>query len=219
LHSKNPTTRGFTLIEAAVVVAIIGILAAVAAGGFAAARRNAGVGSTVFDLTLRLQGLKTKALQEQKDYVFIVMNPTGGVSTDCGVLSQDKCLRWFLVSDPTTAWTLAAFNATSPGANCSVEDSGSLATGVVLDVGAAGTAGPVPFNQVQQLDANVRGSCSGRTCVAVRFTSSGEVNPVYAGASQPLLQGVAFGLTSDAAGERRAVLVSFPTGIVKTFTY
>jgi prepilin-type N-terminal cleavage/methylation domain-containing protein len=211
--------RGFTLLEVSIALAVVAILAAVAAGGFAAARRNARVGSTAFDLSMRLQGLKTKALEDQKDYVLVLVNPAGDVSSNCGVLSPDSCFRWFLVN-PSSAWTLGAFDVTSPGTNCAVEDSGSLATGIVLDLASAGTTGAAPFDQVKQLDTPVKGSCSGRSCVAVRFGSSGEVTPVYAGASQPLLPGVSFGLTSDAAApDRRAVLVSFPTGIVKTFAY
>jgi prepilin-type N-terminal cleavage/methylation domain-containing protein len=209
---------GFTLLETAMVVAVIAIIAAAAAATFVAAKRNASVGSTAFDVAARLQGLKTKALEEQKDYVFLVVNPPGDVSSSCSVLSEANCFRWFLLN-PTSAWTLAAFDVTNPAANTAIADLGSFAQGIVLDLASAGTAGPAPFDQVRQLDTPVKGSCSGRNCLAVRFSSSGEVNPVYAGASQPVLPGVAFGLTSDAAADRRAVLVAFPTGIVKTYAY
>jgi prepilin-type N-terminal cleavage/methylation domain-containing protein len=220
LRPRHITQRGFTLLETAIALAVVGILAAAAGAGFAAAKRNASVGSAAFDLAVRLQGLKTKALDEQREYVLVLVNPSDDVSSGCGLLSPDSCSRWALLYNPSPAWLLSSFNVASPETNCSVEATGSFATGIVLDVKAAGKTGPVPFDAVKQLDTAVKGSCNGRSCVAVRFSASGEVSPVYATASQPLLQGLAFGLTSDAAvPERRAVLVSFPTGIVKTFAY
>jgi len=215
--------RGFTLIEAAVVMAIIAILAVVAGSGLRAARGNATVGSTAFDLVLRLQGLRQQALIEQKRLVAVLVNPEGGTSTACGVLNPTKCLRLYVLSEPTAAWTLGTFDPSSPGANASVRDNDALATGIALDVDAAGTAAAAPFTEVRQLAGAVTASCSGeRTCVAIQFDPTGEVRPEYVGSDRPSLQGIAFGLKSDVAGpgaDRQAVLVSFPTGIVKSFSY
>jgi len=214
--------RGFTLIEAGIVMAIIAILAVVAGSGLRAARRNATVGSTAFDLVLRLQGLKSQALTEQKRLVAVLVNPEGGESTACGVLNPTKCLRFYVLAEPTAAWTLAAFDPSSPGANASVQDKDSLPAGIALDVGARGAAAAAPFEAVRQLATQVTASCSGRTCVAIQFDPTGEVRPEYAGSDTPSLQGIAFGLKSDMAGagaDRQAVLVSFPTGIVKSFPY
>lgn len=212
------------MVELAVVVAIIGILATVAGAGFEAARRNAQVGSTAFDVSLQLRGLKTRAMNEQRDYVFIVVNPPGDVSTNCGAFSQNNCLRWFLISDTTSSWTLGGFDPEDPTDNAALVDYDWLPAGVVLDLSSAGAALAAPFNQVRQLDASVLGSCSGRNCIAVQFGADGETSPVYSGSSTPIMQGVAFGLSSDAAqqtsaAEHRALMVSIPTGIVKTFTY
>jgi prepilin-type N-terminal cleavage/methylation domain-containing protein len=212
--------RGFTLVEMAIALAVVAILAAVAAAAFPGARRNASVGSTAFDLAVRLQGLKTKAMDDQRNYVYVLANPAGDVSTGCGLLSQSSCFRWFLLYDPTTAWTLSSFDVANPGTNISVEDTGSFPAGVVLDVAAAGTASPAPFATVKQLDTHVLENCNGSSaCLAIRFSANGEVVPVYASGQSGTLQGVAFGLATDTGTERRALLVTFPTGLVKSSTY
>ncbi len=216
--------RGFTLLEAGVVIAVITILAVVAGASLRAARRNATAGSTAFDLLLRLQGLKMQALTEQRSLVAVLVNAEGGVSTACGVLTPAKCLRWYVLYDTAPTWTLSSFDPSNPAANASIQSKESLPAGIALDEAAAraGTVAAAPFTGVRQLATEVKASCSGRTCVAVRFDPTGVVRAVYAGSSTPSLQGIAFGLTSDVAGpgaDRYAVLVSFPTGIVKTFQY
>jgi prepilin-type N-terminal cleavage/methylation domain-containing protein len=216
--------RGFTLIEAAIVMAVMAALAVAAGAGFSAARRNAVVGSTAYDLALFLQGLKTKALAEQGDIVVVFVNPQGNVSDGCTVFAPEKCLRMYVLSRPNDAWTLGAFDLESPATNASVLEERPLPPGVALDLEAAIAAktAPPPFAGVQHIDPAVRGSCESRLCVALRFGSNGETTPVYAGTATPTLHGVAFGLRSDlesSSATRRALLVSFPTGMVKSFIY
>lgn len=225
---KRP--RGFTLIEAAIVIAVIAVLAVVAGSALRAGRGNAGTASTAYDLALRLQGLKTRALTDQARYVLVLMNPTDGDSRSCGRLSSKRCLRWFLLSSPTSTWSLNAFTASSPGTNAALVDRGTYDAGVVLDFTSSGAAGPVPFDTVTLLDPSIRGACKDEDnatcqCVAVQFTAAGEVNPVLTATPATAVTGMAFGITSGVLAERskantrRAMLVSSPTGMVKTYTY
>lgn len=214
--------RGFTLLEVGVVIAIVSILAVVATASVRSARRNASVGATAFEVVLRLQGLRAKALAEQESLVAVLVNAPGGVSTACGALSPAKCLRWYVLRDPDADWALAGFDPADPGEKASLEESESLPAGIAIDEAATGTAAAAPFGGVKQLATQVTATCSGRKCLAVRFDPTGEVRPEYAGSDRPVLPGIAFGLTSELAGagvERHAVLVSFPTGIVKSFPY
>lgn len=225
---KRPV--GFTLIELAIVLAVIAALALVAGATFRSARGNSGTASAAFDLTIRLQGLRTKALAEQKEYVLVLMNPEGNDASRCGTVSPRRCLRWFLLSAPASAWTLGAFSAADPATNASMEDSGSFDRGVVIDVDSAGLAGPAPFDTISLFDPSIRGDCQdedGKTCrcVAVRYKPTGEVAPVLVATPTSTQTGMAFGLVAGSRDERtgadthRAVLVSAPTGLVKTYVY
>ncbi len=217
------TARGFTLVEGAIVMVIVAALAALAAAGFNAAKRNGTVASAAFDLSLRAQALKMKALNEQVDYLLVVVNAADGTGTGCGFVSSANCVQAFVLSAPTATWTLAAFNPSSPAVNASVYDTFNLPAGLAFDLASAGTAGPAPFDQVKAFDPAVKGTCSSRACVAVRFGANGEVGAAYAAAAPAVApQGLALALTTDASlgrGDRRSVLVSFPTGIVKLTTY
>src|SRR5512139_1675310 len=98
--------RGFTLFEVVVVVAIIAIVAGMAVVGLRAARRNATVGGASFELVLKLEGLRTKALAEQRDHLAVLVAGDGGA---CRLLRSEGCVRMFVLAAPTDAWTLEDF--------------------------------------------------------------------------------------------------------------
>lgn len=217
--------RGFTLIEVAVVIALIAIVTGMAIAGMRAARRNATVGSVSFELVLKLQGLKTTALAAQRDHLAVLVAGDGGA---CGMFRSAGCVRMFVLTAPTAAWTLGAFEPASPGANLD-PDAGEvdrivLPVGVTLDAAAVGMAGRAPFANVSAWDAELDGDCGGLRCVAFRFESDGEVRGEAPDGSALRKPGHIIALATDlegqtAAAEKRAVLVSFPAGIVKSYTY
>ncbi|ACL64022.1 conserved hypothetical protein [Anaeromyxobacter dehalogenans 2CP-1] len=214
----NARFRGFTLLELAIVIAIVAALAAVAGSRFVAAQRNAGSASAAFDLGMRLQALKTQALNEQQDIVAVLVNADDLTGAGCGLLAQASCVRLFILKRPEPTWTLAAFDPASPASAAQLEEVVALPRWQAFDLGQAGSASEAPFEQVKVFDPAV--DAGGR--VAIRFGADGEVRPVYAGTSRPRLGGMAFALTTSAemnAGQRRRLVVSFPTGIVKVATY
>jgi prepilin-type N-terminal cleavage/methylation domain-containing protein len=200
--------RGFTLLEMAITMAVIALIAAAAAASFVAARRNASISATSFEIGELLRGLKLRAMSEKKTFVAVVVNPPGDDADDCGVLTKAKCARLLLLHSPTSSWTLA-----NPSANAAYEDIRWLPRGISLDLHAGGAAIPAPYDAVTML---------GESRVAIRFDSDGQVS------GDGGIGGVAFGLRSgsqeadtleEASARRRALLVSYPTGIVKSFSY
>lgn len=215
---------GFTLIEAAIVIAVLGILAVAASSTFVSARANASASATSYEVVHRLHGLKTRALAEQRDYVAVIINPPGDVSTGCRTGSLDTCARFVVVKDAPPGWTPLNFDPNGPTGGGTVDDIAQIDRGIVLDTGAIGQAAPAPFGTVTQLPDPMRFTCAGgQVCYAVRFSGSGDVTPIGT-AEAAALSGVSFGFTSDVEreklrSERRAALITFPTGITRTYHY
>lgn len=215
---------GFTLIEFAIVAAVLGLLAAGAGAAFVAARENASAGATALEVVHRFNGLKTRALGKQRDYVVVLVNPPGDVSTGCRVGSLNTCARFVVVEDPPPGWTPAGFDPDGPTGGGTVDDIFQIDWSIVLDTKATGLAAPAPFGAIEQLPESMLFSCAGEvSCYAIRFSASGDVTPIGT-ADAARLTGVSFGFTSDAAraklhSQRRAALITFPTGISKTYSY
>lgn len=215
--------HGFTLIELMITVALIGIVAAIAIPTMRAAARNASVNSTSFDLLLRLQGLKTKALADQRTFIAVVVDAPGNDGTGCIVGFAGRCARVFILQDPTTAWKLDDFDAASPGANASVLDAYELGRGIRFAIEKKDASAPPPFGDtIKILDAATVGDCDGRRCMAVRYLANGEVHVEAGDGLKPALKGIGLALGTEMAdltraAESRAILVACPSGIVKSY--
>lgn len=214
--------RGFTLIEMVIVLAVVGILAAVGAVAMRYGSRNANLSSATYDLVVRLGGLRATAMSEGKDYLVVFADAPSSDGTKCGFFAPSKCARYVVLANPTAAWTLASFNPASPAANAEIVRTENLPRGVHLDLGSTFTA-PAPFSALAVHDSDLKVSCgSSQTCFALRFTRLGSVEPEYAGATKPAKVGFGFVLGTDLSGgggDRRGVAVAFPSGIVKTVTF
>ena len=217
--------RGFTLIELAITLVIIAVLAAATIASFEARTRNASVETTAMDLVAQAQALRFRALSEQTDYLFVVASPTANDATRCGMLQAGNCVQAFILRNPTAAWTVLNFDAGAPAVNADFVDSTALPAHTTLDLAAAGTAPPAPFQNAWVFAADVTALCKGgRTCLAVRFSATGEVKAEYVAAPGPSVGGAAIGITSDLAGlsraaQHRGVFISFPSGTVRTWPY
>jgi prepilin-type N-terminal cleavage/methylation domain-containing protein len=215
--------HGFTLIEMVIVVAVIAILTAAAFWIPRNAMRNASLSSAAWEVSLRLGGLRSAAMAEGQDYLFVIVDAPGNDGMGCEVFSPGGCATYFILSNPSAAWSLAAFDPGAPAANAQLVDSQTLPKGARLETALA-AAPPAPFDNVTisgPTDTALVGTCGGRSCMAVRFAQSGTARPEFAvpGAARP---GWSFVLGSNlpqGVAERKGIVVGSPTGIVKTFPY
>lgn len=210
------------MIEAAVVVAIVAILAGMGFFVARAGRANANMASATYELAIRLTGQRAEALADGLDRVVVMVDAPSNDASSCGTFNSASCLRYFVLRNPTAAWTLGAFNPASPAVNAELLEQRSMPTGVRFHLPARSALAPRPFQKAVILDLQLSGACAGRTCFAIRFTGDGEVRPVYLSAATPVKTGLALVLGSTAtgaAGETKGIVVGFPSGIVRTFPY
>ncbi|WP_242395108.1 prepilin-type N-terminal cleavage/methylation domain-containing protein [Anaeromyxobacter oryzisoli] len=232
--------HGFTMIEIAVVLAIVAILAAAAYPIFRAATRNASVGATATELQMRLEGLPYKAMSDQRDYLFVLADTPNNDASQCGSIADAGCVRVFVLREPDATWTLASFDVSSPGNGAKVVDEFRLGKGIHFYLPAAtATPLPPPFDQIATLlsdgtsslktfDSDLTPTCPGaRRCLAFRFRPGGAVELEPPDRSAPpsdlaAKNGHAFALGSDMddqtrGADQRAVLVAVPSGLVKAY--
>ncbi len=211
--------RGFTLIELAVTVALIGIVSAMAVGLMTGARRNASVVSTAWELAMRLKSLRARALGDQRELVFVAVDAQGNDADGCSAAAPARCARWFLLA-PQSAWTFAAFNPATPAANADLVDQALLPRGIRLYLPAVGRSGPAPFDSARVLDTTLTRACGadGALCVAVRYSRDGEVRAEPPTSTAVAALGVGLPFAGQHAGtDMRALLVGFPSGIVRSY--
>jgi type II secretory pathway pseudopilin PulG len=214
--------RGFTLIELTIISALVLILAYASFSTYRAVKRNSSVSAASWEVALRIQGLRTQALSEQRDLLAVVVDAPANDASGCGIGSDDGCARLFVLAEPTAAWTLGAFDPAAPGTDAAYLDALALPRHVRFHLPAAGGHPGAPFDNVSVLDADLTATCPGdRRCFAVRFGRRGVVSAEWPGgiaASQKPGYAIALGseMTDQTHGaDRKGFLVSFPTGIVR----
>jgi prepilin-type N-terminal cleavage/methylation domain-containing protein len=213
-------TRGFTLIEIAVVLAIIAIVATISVGYARSGMKNANVSSTAYDVALRASGLRATAMAENVDYLLVVLDAKNNDASGCRWTAQENCVQAMVLKAPVATWSLSSFDPASLGTNEQLVETSTFGTSVAFDL-ASSPALPAPFSAVTLRDPDLFATCpNNRKCFAIRYRSSGDVVPEYAGSTQPRKLGSAFILRPDGGGtEHRTLVVSFPTGIVKSLAF
>lgn len=216
-HSR---TRGFTLIEIAVVLAIIAIVATIAVGYARSGMKNANVSSAAYDVALRASGLRATAMAENVDYLLVVLDAKDNDASGCRWTAQMNCMQAMVLKAPVATWSLSSFDPASLGTNEKLDETSTFGPSVAFDLSSA-PALPAPFSTAVLRDPDLFTTCpNNRKCFAIRYRSSGEVVPEYAGSSQPRKLATAFVLRTVGGGtEHRMLVVSFPTGIVKSLAF
>ena len=179
------TSRGLTLLELVIAIAIIAILAAGSYGYSQAGARNASVGAAVFDLSLRAQSIRSLAMASGQEHLLVVADAPANDASGCTTFSTATCAKYFLLRQPTTTWTgatLATFDVAAPG------------------------------------------SCAGgRRCLAIRYTASGRVEAVGVPPAPGGPTAVSFAfqtnLVDGSVGDRKGIVIGFPSGLSKTFSF
>ncbi len=223
----RPAQRGFTLVEMAVVVGIIAVLAVAAVVTVRAQRRNVYLRQAASELAMRAVGLRSTALSQGQTYVLVVVDAKNNDASQCGAFDTSTCARYFILSAPQSSWSLSGFDPGNPGAKAAVAESVVLPPHARFYVQGAYKTPPPPFDKVTVFDSRFFGQCvGGNNCFAIRFTMNGVALPELTGggAQQPPPPGFAFILASDAdlegrGGDHRGVVVGFPAGVVKTWAY
>ncbi|HET8539350.1 MAG TPA: type II secretion system protein [Anaeromyxobacter sp.] len=211
--------HGFTLLELAVTMAIVVVVATIAYGVSRASYQNASLGSITFDLGARLSGLRFAALSEQEDYVFVVIDAPN--ASACRPTSPSSCGKWFLLRAPDAGFSLSGFLPGSPGQHATLIDSGDFPRRVKLHLSPSGSP-PAPFSTIAFFGSDLTATVDGLKRFAIRFVRDGSVTGEKSGSASGPWAGYAFALTTDqhgetAAAERKGVVVAFPAGVVRTF--
>lgn len=216
--------RGFTLLELAITVAVIAIVAAAGYAIVRNARRNASVGAAAYEATMRLQGLRARALSDGVDLDAVFLDAKDNDASGCGLLASVDCTQLVVLSgaDAMTFPIAQLAGGTITGAT--LVDRLTFGNGIRFARMADGRNPSAPFDTVTMFDASLTRTAAGRAWFAVRFTARGEVRPVVYGETPPAGKaGYAFvlgnALSDTAAGERKGVLVGFPAGIVRSFPF
>jgi prepilin-type N-terminal cleavage/methylation domain-containing protein len=217
--------RGFTLVEMAVVVAIAAVLAAAAIPIMRAARRNASVQSAAFELRIRLEGLRARAMRDQGELVAVVVDVPDNDPEPCATGTGAACGRYYLLR-PQPGFVLNAFDPDLPPiANAELLEVEELGKGLKFyrpDVERR--PAPRPFEAISAFDPELVGVCGRRSCVGIRFRGDGEVSPEYpTGVAGAAKLGVSFVLGSDVDAEtpgsdQRGLVVTFPAGLVRAYS-
>jgi len=224
-------SRGFTLIELMLVVALVGILAVIAIPTIRAGRRNATVAAVATGLQFRLEQLQFTALSEQQEHVLVVVDVPDNDAGQCGSIFSSGCGRVFDLRAPTANWKLQTFDVTAPGTEvAAVVDQDVFGQNVRFHLAGTGAGLPKPFDAFattfKVFDSDLVATCPGnRKCVAYRFGTNGKVAVEPPDRSSPpsAKSGHAFVLGSDLSGQTHAseqlgVLVAVPSGITRTFS-
>jgi prepilin-type N-terminal cleavage/methylation domain-containing protein len=211
LNIRRRKSGGFTLIEIAVVLGILGILAAIVVGAGRWGLRNANVDAAADELAIRLAGLPGSALMDGQDRVFVLLDRGTGAGSRA---------RSFVLTGAPVSWTLSDFDPSAP--SVPVEEVQLPRTTRLLLAGES--AAPAPLQQAKLSDARMLSTCGGVSCFAIRFGSDGEVRGEAPAGGDSGAPGFGFILTDEenvsgpeAAAKRRAIVLGFPTGIVKSY--
>jgi prepilin-type N-terminal cleavage/methylation domain-containing protein len=215
--TQRHRTRGFTLIELAITIAIVGIVAALAFSNFWKQKPRATLATTTAELQSLLHGARQTALATSHDVVVMLFPDydAGGGAVGRVILYEDADFTFFTGG----AVNFAGYNPAVPasGARSQVLDTYdlpfSVTVGPATGMGASALL-PAPYAGVPVNVACSFCATSGDHRGAVRFDSRGRATFYQAGA---LLDATGASLTLQAASllGQRTLIITSGTGSVR----
>ncbi len=228
---QNPRgQRGVTLIELAVVIALIGIVAVIAGSYFERRMPRAGLANTTAELQALLYNARQKAMADGHDVAVLIFpdfaNPRSGVGR---LVVYEDAVGDFFTGGANggvkfTSYQANALKAGSfGGASSRVWDTLDLPRGVVVGTSTTYASGtlPAPYTGIQVSSCCPFCSTGSSRRGAIRFSARGQVS-FYDGSSYvPLVVSSGSSLTlqaqnmpaPDVIGQRTLVIFA-PSGTV-----
>jgi prepilin-type N-terminal cleavage/methylation domain-containing protein len=220
-HERN-RAGGFTLVEAAVVVAIVAVVAALAYTSIARFRPRANLANTATELQSLIHGARQAALANGRD-VLVLLFPDQATSTGTGrvIVYEDAASDFF--SDAAAV----NFDGYAPGTLATGPGDEVLST---LDFDAGVTLGPAtgrgpgatlerPYDLiVVSTDCSFCSAGAGRRG-AIRFDARGRA-AFFDGNGLPLSEnnedrGASFTIESAETGDLRTLVITSATGSIR----
>jgi prepilin-type N-terminal cleavage/methylation domain-containing protein len=212
--------RGFTLIEAAITIAVVAIIAALAFSSFWRQKPRASLATTTAELQSLLHGARQTALSTGHDVVVMIFpDYTSGTSVGRVILYEDGDYDFF------TGGTVnfATYNPTTQptGGRSQVLDTVDLPFGVTVGpaVGmGTGATLPDPYASVKVDAACSFCATTGDHRGAVRFDSRGRASFYQAGTALTGVAGASLTLQAEAVGGQRTLVISSSNGAVRALS-
>jgi type II secretory pathway pseudopilin PulG len=207
--------RGFTLIEAAVVMAIIIVLGGMAVSSFSRQRPRANLATAAADLQSTVHGARQQALASGHDvWVMVFPQYVNGNSTGRVIVYEDGNFSF------VSGGMLAAYNPSvlSHGSQSPAVTTLDLPTGVVFGPatgqGASATL-PAPLAGIDVTKACSFCSTSGDGRGAIRFDPKGRAS-FYSGATaQTVIGGASMSLNAPDIGKTWTLAITSAAGAVQ----
>jgi prepilin-type N-terminal cleavage/methylation domain-containing protein len=214
--AKPTRARGFTLVEVAITIAIVGIVAALAFTSFVRQKPRASLATSTAELQSLLHGARQTALATGHDVVVMVFPDfTSTNSVGRVILYEDGDFTFFTGGAVNFGAYDPASHAT--GGRSQVLDTIDLPFGVT--VGPATGMGPTAILAAPYAGVPVNVACSfcatsGDHRGAVRFDSRGRAS-FYQGSTLLDVTGASLSLQAGALYGQRTLLISAGTGAVR----
>jgi prepilin-type N-terminal cleavage/methylation domain-containing protein len=215
--NKNRTSRGFTLVELGVVMAVIVVLGAMAVSSFSRQLPRSNLNSAASEIQAAMHGARQHALATGHD-VWVMVFPQYVSSSGTGrLIVYEDAASTFAAGGALTVgnYDPATLAFVAPGQVVTTVD---LPTGIVVGPAAGrGTSAtlPAPLAGIDVTRACSFCTTSGDGRGAVRFRPNGSASFYAGSALQTVTGGASMGLNASAVGRAWTLIVTSAAGAVQ----